>query len=154
MKNDTALVSIALVFKQDNGLEWFLVKKNPDSEWEFPRTDVRTGESSVRASIRTMAEDATIRAKVLEEVGRSGGATRVKGRLVSQRHLYYLMQYKDGGSQLLGFTAGEWVEHTKALKRLTSKRDNAMLKEAKKVLKTVDESRLVDEEEPAESVTE
>lgn len=134
----TIIVSVPVVFKGSiKNPKWFLVKKNDEKEWELPKTMTRRGESSVRAAIRMMSEQGGFRASVIEEVGRSGGATKVNGRPVSQRYLYYLMTYRVGG-EVLGFEEAEWMEHSKALKKLGVKRDKDMLKTAKKMLKTVE----------------
>jgi ADP-ribose pyrophosphatase YjhB (NUDIX family) len=143
MVEKTILVSIPVVFKRAKGSKdifWFLVKEKDSEIWGFPKTIVRRGESSVRAGIRFMAEQGGMRAKVLEEAGRSGGAAKINGRAVTQRYLYYLMVFKDGG-EVLGFEDSIWLEHGKALRRLESKRDIQAFKQAKVILKEVQKKR-------------
>ena len=141
MKDNTLLVSASLVYRKKAKLmEWFLIKQTEDQGWELPKTIARTGESSVRAGIRAMAEQGGMRAKVLEEVGRSGGAAKVNGRAVTQRTIYYLMEYKDGG-EVLGYSDYQWVEHSKALRTVGTKRDQQMIKDAKKLLKEIRANR-------------
>lgn len=98
------LVSGAIVFKETRGKKrWFLIKKEEEgSEWEIPKIMARKTESSARAAIRLMAEQASMDAKVLEEAGRAGGSTTVNGKAVPQRYLYYLMVLQ-GGGEILGF---------------------------------------------------
>jgi len=142
MKDKLLLVSVPVVFKKDKGKkEWFLVVHEKDGDWELPKTTVRKAESSVRAAIRVMAEQGGIKAKVLEEAGRSGGATRVNNKLVAQRFIYYLMSTKDSG-EMLGFLDGGWFEYRSAVKKLKTKRDRQMLKEALKIAKEIEERRL------------
>lgn len=145
MKEKIVLVSTSVVFKKNgNKPLWFLVNQSDGQEWELPRTLVRRGESSVRASIRCMAEQGGMRAQVLEEVGRFGGATKVNGKAVNQRTLYYLMLHREG-SEVLGFAGAEWLDYPKALKKLSSKRDQTVLTQAQEMYKGLDKARTADE---------
>ncbi|HEX6977117.1 MAG TPA: NUDIX domain-containing protein [Patescibacteria group bacterium] len=138
MKEKILLVGAAVVYRKANGkTTWFLVKQKEDSDWELPKTTARRGESSVRAVIRAMGEQGGMRAKVLEEVGRGGGAAMLGGRTVPQRYLYYLMINKEG-KEVLGFAAYDWFEYGKAIKKLTTKRDQAMLRGARDLLKKLE----------------
>jgi hypothetical protein len=129
------LVSAGVCFKKTRGrIYWFIVRQGEKGEWEIPKINVRRGESSVRASIRMMAEKGGMNAQVLEEVGRAGGAALVNGQSVPQRILFYLMIYKDGG-EVIGFTQHAWLEYRKASKELVGKRDKQMLRDANKLFK-------------------
>lgn len=150
-RNKIILISAAVIYRQDgNKTAWFLVKQNDEAGWEIPKTAVRRGESSVRGVIRMMGEQGGMRAKVLEEVGRSGGSASINGKIVSQRYLYYLMVQR-GDPQVLGFVEYEWLDYAKALKRLKSKKDQAMLEKARDLMKEVNKDKkrkdLMDEEE-------
>jgi len=141
MAEKILLVATAVVYKNEGKKRlWFITKTDKDEEWELPKTVARKGESSVRAAIRMMAEQGGMRAKVLEEVGRSGGATKVNGNPVSQRLLYYLMHFRDG-EEALGFAESDWLEYDKAMRRLSSKRDRQMLREAKKIAQKLDRDK-------------
>lgn len=134
MAEQIHLVAASLLYKSKSGaLSWFLVKDGKDSEWEVPKTVAKHGESSVRAAIRQLGEQAGMRVKVLEEVGRHGGAAKVNNRILTQRTIYYLIAHKDG-EQILGFTETDWVEHSSALRKVTSKLDREMLKDARMLL--------------------
>src|SRR3990172_3157361 len=133
MRKDTVLMSVAVVYKRGGGVRWFVVQQGQDSDWELPKTSVRKAESSVRASIRAMAEMGGMKAKVLEEAGRSGGSAVVNNKSVPVRHLYYLMVRKDGG-EVLGYANHAWLEYAKAVKKLSTKRDRTMLKQARDLL--------------------
>ncbi len=134
-KNTILLISGGIVFKDYRGRRKFLLVKQKDEEgWEIPKVTVRRGESSVRAAIRMTGEQAGMNVRVLEEAGRSSGFATVGGKSVPQKHLYYLMLQKSGG-EIMGFEKFEWLEHDKALRRVTSKREKDMLKNAKSVLK-------------------
>ncbi|MBI3443129.1 hypothetical protein HY008_00480 [Candidatus Woesebacteria bacterium] len=135
MKGNTQLVSGAVVYKSgSHGDRWFVVQKEASDSWEIPKAIVRKGESSVRTSIRIMAELAGMRAKVLEEAGRSGGATAINGKTVPQRYLYYLMQEKAMG-EVVGFAGHKWLDYSRAIEKLPSKRDRMMLRMARQVLR-------------------
>ena len=140
-KERIQILAVPCVFrKKDEQVEWFLVKPETDSDWELPKIKVKPVESSVRASIRVMAEEGGMNAKVLEEIGRSGGAARVNGKIVTQRTLYYLMLCKDG-KESLAYADSVWVNHTSALKKAKSKKDIQMLKDGKALIKDIEEKR-------------
>lgn len=150
-KNKTILISSCAVYHQDgNKINWFIVKQNDETGWEIPKTPVRRGESSVRAVIRMMGEQGGMRAKVLEEVGRSGGSASINGKIVSQRYIYYLLVQR-GDTQVLGFVEYEWMDYAKAIKKLKSKKDQSMLAKAREVMKEVQKDKkrqsLLEEEE-------
>ena len=139
MKDNSVLVSVPIVFKKiKEDFFWFVVYQG--GAWELPKTMVRRGESSVRASIRLMAEQGGMRAKVLEEVGRASGAAKISGRAITQKYLFYLMRFKDGG-EVLGFEATEWLPYAQAVRKLAAKRDKTQLKSAKALYKEIDLKR-------------
>jgi 8-oxo-dGTP pyrophosphatase MutT (NUDIX family) len=139
---DILLISGAVVYKKVAGkARWFLIKKNQQSEWEIPKTNVRKGESSVRAAIRQMAEEGGIRATVFEEAGRAGGAATVNNEVVPVRYLYYLMSHEDPSGEPVGFLETAWLEYAQAVRKLRSKRERQMLKEARKVLRKLEREK-------------
>lgn len=134
-KNTILLISGAIIFRDNRGRRKFLVVKSKDEEgWEIPKVTVRRGESSVRAAIRMTGEQAGMNVRVLEEAGRFGGTVVVNGKTIPQKHLYYLMLQKSGG-EILGFEKFEWLEYDKAFKKIISKKEKEMLKNAKSVLR-------------------
>jgi len=137
MDKNLVLTSGAIVFKDDKGLYVFIVKNTEEEGWELPKVIVRKGESSVRAALRMMGEKAAMTTKVLEEVGRSGGVTTVNGKILPQRHLYYLMVHKISGNEVIGFPESLWLEYSKAIKKLSSKREIGMVKSARDMYKTI-----------------
>jgi hypothetical protein len=137
MKEKLILTSASMVYKETRkGTLWFLVKTK-DSDWEIPKTNARRGESSVRAGIRMMLDQAELKARVLEEVGRFSGAIKVGDNPVSQKTLYYLMVFETGG-EVIGFEEYDWFDYKKALRTLKSKREIQMLKKAKVLKKELD----------------
>lgn len=134
-KDNTLLTSGGVIFKDYRGKRKFLlVKQKEDGGWEFPKVTVRRGESSVRAVIRMTGEQAGMNVRVLEEAGRFSGMAVVNDKSIPQKLLYYLMLQKSGG-EIMGFEKFEWLEYDKALKDLTTKKEKAVLKNAKAVLK-------------------
>ena len=141
MKDQTVLVSGAITYKKGRGKDWWLlVKRDVDSDWEIPLTNVRKVESSVRASIRTMQEMGGMRVKVLAEAGRSGGSTVVNGKTVPLRYLYYLIKYLDEAGEPIGFHEMKWFGYAEAVRKLKQKRDRAMIKAAREELERLRKS--------------
>lgn len=134
MRNNQLLISGAVVFKRTrNGKIYWLIVKQGDDKWEIPKVTVRKGESSVRASLRMMGEQAGMNARVLEEAGRSGGSTTVNGKVIPRRHIYYLIVQKSVG-EIIGFNEHAWHDYKKAMKALSLKKEKEILKQAKKEL--------------------
>jgi hypothetical protein len=127
------LVSGAIVFKKGRGKSrWLITKQAEDDEWEIPKVVVRKGESSVRASLRMMGEKGGMTTQVLEEAGRAGGVTTINGKTLPQRYLYYLMVLRAPSGEAIGFAAHKWLEYAKAVRKLSSKREQTMLRQARK----------------------
>lgn len=134
INKNLVLVAGACIFKEARGqTRWFIVKQNGEDVWEVPKVLVRKGESSVRGVLRLMGEKANMTTRVLEEIGRFGGVTTVNGKKLPQRHIYYLMLAK-AASEAIGFSESAWVENSKMIKMLSSKREKAVLKAAKEEL--------------------
>lgn len=136
-KNNSQIsIGVAVVFKEYKGEKaWLVVKQGDEDRWELPKVTVRKGESSVRSVIRLTSEMAGMKTRVLEEVGRVSGTVTLNGRQMAQKHYYYLMIYKAGGADPVGFVDHTWLEYSKATKKLPLKREQEMLKDAKVLLK-------------------
>ena len=120
--------------KARNGkIYWLIVKMNEDSEWEIPKITARRGESTVRASLRMMGEQAGMTAKVLEEAGRSRSTSNINGKSIAKITLYYLLLQQSAG-EIIGFHKGSWFEFAKAVRTLKHKKEKEMLRNAKKEL--------------------
>ena len=127
------LVSGAIVFKQGRGKSfWLITKQGEDDEWEIPKIVVRKGESSVRAALRMMGEKGGMTTQILEEAGRAGGVTTINGKTLPQRYLYYLLVLIAPPGEAIGFFSHKWLEYAKAVRKLSSKRERTMLKQARK----------------------
>jgi len=131
MDKDLVLISCPVVYRQGSRKGfWFIVKSEDGEGWEIPKMVARKGESSVRASIRMMGEMANMDAKVIEEAGRAGGMMTVNGKAVSKRTIYYAMIQRTGG-EIIGFEEYKWLDYAKAVRKLSSKRERAMIKNAR-----------------------
>jgi len=126
------LISGAVVFKEGRGKTKWLITKQEGDDWEIPQVFVKKGESSVRAGLRMMGEQGGMTTQVLEEVGRAGGVTKVSGKTLPKRHLYYLMIFLSGAEEAIGFKEEKWLEYAKAVRKLSSKQEQSMLREARK----------------------
>lgn len=134
MEKDIVLVSGAVVFKEyRKRLKWLVTRKGENDEWEIPKTIVRKGESSVRASIRMMGEQAGEIATVLEEAGQTRATTTVNGKTVRQKKIYYLVM-QQVVDEILGFEKIEWLEYAKAVRRLSKKKEKVVLRKAREEL--------------------
>lgn len=135
-KNQQVIIGGAVVFKENRGRrQYLLVKGKDDVDWEIPKVTARRGESSVRAAIRLASEQGGMATRVLEEAGRTVGSVVSNGKSISQKFFYYLMFQKGGSSDLIGFDQFKWLEHGDALKKLGTKKEKDILKDAKDVLK-------------------
>ncbi|MBU0572804.1 NUDIX domain-containing protein [Patescibacteria group bacterium] len=151
MNKDLVLISGAIVYRAIRGKKrWFLARQSDESdEWEIPKIIARKAESSARAAMRLMMEQGGINTQVLEEAGRAGGSATINGKVVPQRHLYYIMLLKEieeeegekkGGREeeevkVIGFEESGWFEYAQAVRKLRSKRERLMLKQARQELK-------------------
>lgn len=138
MKQKLILVGTGVVYRKVKDKPvWFLVKQKEESNWELPRTNARRGESSVRSVIRMLGEQGAMNVKVLEEVGRAGGAALVGGQTIPQRQIFYLVYCKEE-NEVLGFVDYDWLDYGKCVKKLKSKKEISMLKAARDLLKEID----------------
>ena len=127
------LVSGAILFKKGRGASrWLVTKQTKEDGWEIPKVVVRKGESSVRAAMRMMGEKGGYTTQILEEAGRAGGVATINGKTLPQRYLYYLMVLKAPPGEAIGFGEHKWLEYAKAVRKLSSKREQMMLRQARK----------------------
>ena len=149
-KEKRVLISAVAVYKKaGNGRTyWFLVKHGNDPDWQLPKVAVRRAESSVRASMRNMAEAGGMDIQVLEEAGRYGGTTTVNGNVLPKSTIYYLAKFLNGG-EVLAFDDSSWFEYSNALKSLKTKSEKETFKNAQKLLKVYRKEK--EQEEEAET---
>ena len=111
--NQQVLIGAAILYRDHKkGKQFLIVKNNKEDGWELPKVAVRKGESSVRAAIRMMGEQAGITARVLEEAGRLSGSTILNNKQVSQKHFYYLMMQRSANGEIIGFSDYQWLEYS------------------------------------------
>lgn len=133
---NTLLTAGAVIVKEENGKDqWLLVKQNEDGDWEFGKSIVRKGESSVRTVIRVMSEKGGMSTKVLEEVGRLNSSSNVAGKNIQQKTIFYLMLIRSNPKEIIGFNDYYWGDYAQALKKLVSKKEQGILSQAKLVFK-------------------
>jgi 8-oxo-dGTP pyrophosphatase MutT (NUDIX family) len=138
----------AVVFRDNRGKRQFLlVKQKEGDDWEIPKVMVRRGESSVRAVLRMVSEQAGMTARVLEEAGRATGTTMVNSKSIPQKFYYYLLLQKGGNTELLSFDQYKWLEYGDATKKLAIKREKDMIKGGRDVLKEWEKTHSVKKQE-------
>lgn len=136
INKNLVLVSGAVLYKEQRGkIKWFLTKQVKEDSWEIAKVVVRKGESSVRAALRMMGEKGGMTTRVLEEAGRAGGTITHNNKTFPQRHIYYLMMFKFGEDEAVGFSDFVWLEYPLAVKKISTKRERVILKQGYKVLK-------------------
>jgi precorrin-6x reductase len=153
MNKDLVLISGAIVYRAIKGKKrWFLAKQSgKDGDWEIPKILVRKAESSARGAMRLMLEQMDMDTQVLEEAGRAGGSATINGKVVPQRHLYYIMLFKEKEEEeeeedkrekkedveeiVIGFDDHGWFEYAQAVRMLRSKRERLMIKQGRKELR-------------------
>jgi 8-oxo-dGTP pyrophosphatase MutT (NUDIX family) len=146
--NQQIVIGGAVVFRENRGKRQFLlVKQKEGDDWEIAKVTVRRGESSVRAVLRMISEQAGMTARVLEEAGRATGTTIVNSKSIPQKFYYYLLLQKGGNTELIGFNQYKWLEYGDAIKKLVLKREKDMLKGGKDVLKIWEKTHSVKKQE-------
>jgi hypothetical protein len=141
MKNQM-LIGVAVIIRSQRKREkWFVVKNSNSDTWELPKIVVRKTESSVRSVIRMTGEQGGMRTRVLEEVSRGNSTIVNSGRQISQRLIYYLMLIKGDSGESIGFDSPIWLEYSKAVKKLTSKKEQGILRQAKKIYREWEKKR-------------
>jgi hypothetical protein len=141
MKNQM-LVGVAVIIRSHRGREkWLIVKNFNADSWEFPKIVVRKTESSVRAVIRMAGEQGGMRTRVLEEAGRGSSTYINSGRQISQKLIYYLMLNKGDSGESIGFDNPAWLEYSKAVRKLSNKKEQGILRQAKKIYKEWEKKR-------------
>jgi len=133
---NSVLVSAGILFKEVPGGQRFFVIEDPDSDkWEFVKLLVRKGESSVRAIIRTLGEKGGMTVRVLEEAGRYKTIASSNNKPVSHNNIYYLVLLKSNSKGAAAFGNFLWLDYPKAMRKLSSKKEAAMLKNARDIIK-------------------
>jgi len=135
MAQNQLIVGCAIIAKKRSaGDFWWLVIRQKEGGWEFPKVIARKGESSVRAVIRMAAEQGGMNAQVLNEAGHFISQTVLEGKSIQKRTLYYTMFQRAGG-EMIGFDEAKWVNSQEIIKRLESKGEKEFFKIAKRTLK-------------------
>lgn len=136
------IITGAVAFREKKGtVEWFLVKSPNGQSWELPKSDVRSGESSVSAILRFLKEGLGVKTTVMEEAGRANSTVNSNGSQLEQKLFYYLMRQsksvpEDGlpfGSMIKVET--EWFPYAAAKRKLSLIREQKMVAQANDILK-------------------
>ena len=135
-KNQQILIGGAIVFRDNRGKKQFLLVKQKEGDgWEIPKVIVRKGESSARAVIRLISEQGGMTARISEEAARLNGTSIINGKPVPQKYYYYLMLQKGASGEVIGFNDFKWVDFDNAVKTISLKKEQDVMKNALDVLK-------------------
>lgn len=83
-----------------------------------------------------MGEQGGMRARVLEEAGRISSTVKKADKVVNQKQLFYLMLHRADSGESIGFSETDWLEYSKASRKLSLKREVQVLREANKIFKS------------------
>jgi hypothetical protein len=138
------IIAGAVAFREHKGAtEWFVIKSNDKETWELPKSDVKSGESSVSAILRYMKDSLGMKATVLEEAGRATATANHGGSSIEQRLVFYII--RQGGKASAEELAtvprstvrvnGQWVAYPAVKKKLNLIREQKMVVQANDYLK-------------------
>jgi len=131
------------VFKKKNKeLLWLLVQpKRSDSSkpinWRLAKGIIEEGESTEATAKREVEEEAGIKVKVLDKIGKTTYFYTFKGQRIFKIIIFYLMQYqvKTGdGVDGREIEKSKWLPYKEAYQKLTFDSEKKILKKAKKIL--------------------
>lgn len=130
------LIAGAATYRRKNGqTEWLFVKETEDGSWELPKEEVRRGESSVRAILRTLQDVGGIITRVLEEAGRATVSTTQDGKRLDQRMIFYLVRHRPGEGTKPSYAQVKWLPYSQARRSLGLEREKRILRQANQTLK-------------------
>lgn len=138
------LTAGAVAFREHKGaIEWFVIKTADKDTWELPKTDVKSGESSVSAILRYMNDSLSMKATVLEEAGRASATVNHNGSAIEQKLIFYII--RQGGKatpeDLVDIpkgtikATGQWFAYPAVKKKLGLVREQKMIVQANDYLK-------------------
>lgn len=135
------LTTGAVVFKKNSSqIKWLLVRE-PNGEWELPKSPIRRGESSVGAAIRNQREDYGNLVQVLEEAGRANTLKAQNGQKINQKTIFYLAERKEDSMQTGKEFEEKWQIYANATRTLKLKRERDMLRQANRILKELNKKK-------------
>ena len=79
--------------------------------------------------------------RVIEEAGRAKNVVTTNGKSVAQTTLYYVMVLRSDSKNADAFGDILWLDYSKASKKLSSKKEVAMLKNARVIMKEWEKKR-------------
>lgn len=131
------------VFKQENEkLLWLIVQpKRSDSSkpihWRLAKGIIEKGESTETTAKREVEEEAGIKVKILDKIGKTTYFYTFKRQRIFKIIIFYLMQYQgETGNGIDGIEIEkcEWLPYKKAHQKLTFDSEKKALEKAKKIL--------------------
>ncbi|MBU3957153.1 NUDIX domain-containing protein [Patescibacteria group bacterium] len=132
-----------VVFKKENKkLLWLLVQpKRSDSSkpinWRLAKGIIEEEESTETTAKREVEEEAGIKVKVLDNIGKTTYFYTFKGERIFKIIIFYLMQYQaETGNDVDGIEIekSQWLPYQEAYQKLTFDSEKKILAKAKKIL--------------------
>jgi len=132
----------AVFKKKKKELLWLLVQpKRSDSSkpinWRLAKGIIEERESTEATAKREVEEEAGIKVKILDKIGKTTYFYTFKGQRIFKIIIFYLMQYQaETGNGVNGveIEKSQWVPYQEAYQKLTFDSEKKILKKAKKIL--------------------
>ena len=133
-----------VVFKKEKGkLLWLIVqpKRNDSSKpinWRLAKGIIEEGESTEATARREVEEEADIKVKVLDKIGKTTYFYSFKGKRIFKIIIFYLMQYQGkigNGIDGVEIEKIQWLPYQEAYQKLTFDSEKKILKQAQEILK-------------------
>lgn len=132
----------AVFRKQDKELLWLLVqpKRNDSNKpihWRLAKGIIEEGESTEATARREVEEEAGIKVKVLDKIGKTTYFYTFKGQRIFKIIIFYLMQYQGetgNGVDGIEIEKSQWLPYQEAYQKLTFDSEKKILGKAKKIL--------------------
>lgn len=133
----------AVFKKADKELLWLIVQpKRSDSSkpinWRLAKGLIEKGEPTEVAALREVKEEAGIKAKVLDKIGKSTYFYTFKGDRIFKIIIFYLMRFLSetgNGVDEVEIEKKEWLPYKEAYEKLTFDSEKRILEKAKKILR-------------------
>lgn len=129
-----------IVYKKEGGQVLWLIRKpkgNPEYRgnlgWTLPKGLIDEGETIEQAALRETAEEAGVRARIIEKLpSLKVFYTNKEGRKVLKFITYFIMEWQEDLKEGFGFETEEtkWLSQAEALELLVLKNERNLLEKA------------------------
>lgn len=131
------------VFKKKEGrVLWLIVQPKRDNSnkpihWRLAKGLIEDNESLNQTALREVEEEAGIKAKIVDKIGKTTYFYTFKGKRIFKIIIFYLMQFlteTGKGIDVVEIGKIEWLPYKEAYEKLTFDSEKKILAKAKKIL--------------------